>query len=449
VVFSHRMRAVDLIVKKRDGGEHTRREIECLVDGYVAGSIPDYQISAWLMAVCCRGMSPQETGDLTRAMIDSGSTMDLAQLAGPLVDKHSTGGVGDKVSLILAPVAAACGLQVPMMSGRALGHTGGTLDKLESIHGYSTDLNESRFRDIIRACGYAMTGQSADVVPADRLLYALRDVTGTVESIPLITASIMSKKFAEGAQSLVFDVKTGSGAFMKRVEDSRRLAESLMSTGRSLGRGVVAVVTRMDEPLGRMVGNYLEVEESIHCLMGSSAPSGFVPPEDLMTVTLRLAAWMLVAGGVAVSVEEGEERCSEAIEAGSAYERFRRNIELQGGDPDRLESELGRRRASCSQTVTAQRSGVVTGVDAFAIGMAGIGLGVGRNRTGDEVLPDVGVELIRKAGATVERGEPLCIVYGETDEQTASAAESIAGAYTIGDREAPRQPLIVDERSAL
>ncbi len=449
MVFSHRMRAVDLIVKKRDGGEHTRQEIEYLVNGYVAGSIPDYQTSAWLMAVCCRGMSPKETGDLTRAMIESGSTMDLSSLPGPLVDKHSTGGVGDKVSLILAPVAAACGLQVPMMSGRALGHTGGTLDKLESIRGYATGLDAARFRQIVGECGYAMTGQSADVVPADRLLYALRDVTGTVESIPLITASIMSKKFAEGAQSLVFDVKTGSGAFMKSVEDSRRLAESLIDTGRNLGRGVVAVVTRMDEPLGRMVGNYLEVEESVHCLMGGSAPPGFVPPEDLMTVTLRLAAWMLVAGGIVRSVEEGEARCREAIDDGDAYDRFRGNVELQGGDPDRLEAELGRRRASCSQTVTAHRAGVVTGVDAFAIGMAGIGLGVGRNRTDDEVLPDVGVELVRKVGARVEPGEALCIVYGETDETTASAAESIARGFTIGDGEAPRQPVIVDERPAL
>ncbi len=449
MVFSHRMRAVDLIVKKRDGGEHPREEIECLVNGYVAGSIPDYQISAWLMAVCWRGMTPQETGDLTRAMIESGSTMDLSSLAGPLIDKHSTGGVGDKVSLLLAPIAAACGLQVPMMSGRALGHTGGTLDKLESIHGYSTDLDAARFREIINECGYAMTGQSADVVPADRLLYALRDVTGTVESIPLITASIMSKKFAEGARALVFDVKTGSGAFMKSVDDSVALAESLIATGRNLGRGVVAVVTRMDEPLGAMVGNYLEVEESVRCLMGGSAPSGFVLPDDLMTVTVRLTAWMLVAGGVVRSVEEGEDRCRNAIADGSAYERFRRNVALQGGDPDALEAELGRRRAGCSQTVTAQRGGVVTRIDAFAVGMAGVGLGVGRNRTDDEVLPNVGVELISKVGARVERGETLCIVYGETDEATASAAESIARAFTIGDAEVRRAPMVVDELPAL
>ena len=449
MVSSTHMRTVDLIAKKRDGGAHTRREIEYLVNGYVDGSIPDYQISAWLMAVCLSGMSAAETGSLTRAMIDSGSTMDLSGLAGPLVDKHSTGGVGDKVSLILAPVAAACGLQVPMMSGRALGHTGGTLDKLESIHGYSTDLDAARFREIINECGYAMTGQSADVVPADRLLYALRDVTGTVESIPLITASIMSKKFAEGARALVFDVKTGSGAFMKSVDDSVALAESLIATGRNLGRGVVAVVTRMDEPLGAMVGNYLEVEESVRCLMGGSAPSGFVLPDDLMTVTVRLTAWMLVAGGVVRSVEEGEDRCRNAIADGSAYERFRRNVALQGGDPDALEAELGRRRAGCSQTVTAQRGGVVTRIDAFAVGMAGVGLGVGRNRTDDEVLPNVGVELISKVGARVERGETLCIVYGETDEATASAAESIARAFTIGDAEVRRAPMVVDELPAL
>jgi len=443
------MRAVDLIVKKRNGEIHSPDEIEFLVNGYVDGSIPEYQISAWLMSVYFSGMTGDEAGALTRAMIESGSTMDLSGLAGPLVDKHSTGGVGDKVSLILAPIAAACGLQVPMMSGRALGHTGGTLDKLESITGYSTAMDVSRFRSIIDECGYAMTGQSKDIVPADRLLYSLRDVTGTVESVPLITASIMSKKFAEGAQSLVFDVKTGSGAFMKTVEDSRRLAESLIATGESLGRGTVAVITRMNEPLGHMVGNFLEVEESVYCLMGDSAPDGFRYPEDLMTVTLRLSAWMLVAGGVVDSVEDGEARCRAVLEDGSAYERFMANVHLQGGDPKKLESDLGTRRASVAREVRAAESGIVTGIDAFQIGMAGVSLGVGRSRTDDEVLPDVGVELLAKVGARVGEGDVLCIVYGETDESVATAIESIASSIAVGDGEPARTPLIVDELSAL
>ncbi len=444
-----RMRAVDLIVKKRNGQTHSRDEIEFLVNGYVDGSIPEYQISAWLMSVYFSGMSGDEAGALTRAMIESGSTMDLSGLPGPLVDKHSTGGVGDKVSLILAPIAAACGLQVPMMSGRALGHTGGTLDKLESITGYSTAMDVSRFRSFIDECGYAMTGQSKDIVPADRLLYSLRDVTGTVESVPLITASIMSKKFAEGAQSLVFDVKTGSGAFMKTVEDSRSLAQSLIATGESLGRGTVAVITRMNEPLGYMVGNFLEVEESAYCLMGDSAPDSFRYPHDLMTVTLRLTAWMLVAGGLVDSVDEGEARCRSAIEDGSAYERFISNVGLQGGDAKKLESDLGVRRAPIAQEIRADRAGIVTGINAFEIGMAGVGLGVGRSKTDDDVLPDVGVELRAKVGDRVEDGDVLCVVYGESDEDVAGASDPIAGSFSIGDSEPERTPLIVDELSAL
>ena len=449
MVSSPHMRTVDLIGKKRDGGEHTRREIEHLVNGYVDGSIPDYQISAWLMAVCLSGMSAAETGSLTRAMIESGSTMDLSGLAGPLVDKHSTGGVGDKVSLILAPVAAACGLQVPMMSGRALGHTGGTLDKLESIHGYSTKMEAPEFRRIIGECGYAMTGQSEDIVPADRLLYALRDVTATVESVPLITASIMSKKFAEGAELLVFDVKTGSGAFMKSLDDSRALADSLIETGRSLGRGVVTVITRMDEPLGHMVGNYLEVEESMLCLAGEALRPGYEPPADLMEVTTRLTAWMLVAGGIVSSIAEGESRCREVIAEGAAYESFRRNVAAQGGDPDRLEAQVGGRRAPCSRVITAPRAGILTGVDAYTVGTAGVGLGVGRDRTDDDVLADVGFELARKVGSTVERGDTLCTVYGETDKATEEAVEAIATALRIDDDGPQRLPLIVEERSAL
>jgi pyrimidine-nucleoside phosphorylase len=449
VVFSPDMRAVDLIVKKRNKMSVSADEIQFLIDGYVRAEIPDYQISAFLMAVYFNGMNGAEAGALTRAMINSGTTMDLAGLAGPLVDKHSTGGVGDKVSLILAPIAAACGVQVPMMSGRALGHTGGTLDKLESITGYGTGMDTARFRSIIGDCGYAMTGQSEDIVPADRLLYALRDVTGTVESVPLITASIMSKKFAEGAQALVFDVKSGSGAFMKTLEDSRRLAQSLIDTGRSLERAVVAVITRMSEPLGYMVGNFLEVVESVYCLMGDRAPEHFTYPDDLMTVTLRLTAWMLVAGGISPSVEAAEARCRDAIADGSAYERFRCNVSAQGGDPDQLEAELAVRRAPVQLQLDADSDGVVTEIDAFQVGMAGVFLGAGRSKTDDDVLDNVGVELHKKVGDDVVAGDALCTIYAESQGAADEALNRVRDAYQLGSSAPQRQPLILDELSSL
>ena len=449
MLFSPDMRAVDLIVKKRNGMSVSADEIQFLIDGYVSGEIPDYQMAAFVMAVYFKGMNGSESGALTRAMIDSGTTMDLAGLPGPLVDKHSTGGVGDKVSLILAPIAAACGLQVPMMSGRALGHTGGTLDKLESIAGYGTGMDTARFTSIIGSCGYAMTGQSEDIVPADRLLYALRDVTGTVESVPLITASIMSKKFAEGAQALVFDVKSGSGAFMKTLEDSRRLAESLIDTGRILGRSVVAVITRMSEPLGYMVGNFLEVVESAYCLMGDRAPEHFRYPHDLMTVTLRLTAWMLVAGGVADDVAAAESRCREAIADGSAYERFRCNVAAQGGDPDLLESELDTRRAPIAERIMADHDGFVTEIDAYQVGMAGVYLGAGRNKTDDDVLDDVGVELHAKVGDEVSAGEALCTIYAESKTAADEAINRVREAYHVGPSAPREQGLILDELTSL
>jgi len=449
VVFSLDMRAVDLIVKKRDGGALAADEIEFLINGYVAGEIPDYQVSAFLMAAFFNGMTGAESGALTRAMINSGTTMDLSALPGPLVDKHSTGGVGDKVSLILAPLAAACGLQVPMMSGRALGHTGGTLDKLESITGYSTALDADRFAEIISQCGYAMTGQSRDIVPADRLLYAMRDVTGTVESVPLITASIMSKKFAEGAEALVFDVKSGSGAFMKTLDDSRRLAESLIATGESLGRKIVAVITRMTEPLGYMVGNFVEVVESAYCLMADRAPSNFRYPADLMDVTIRLTEWMLVAGGVSDGVTEAEKRCRDALADGSAYERFRQNVAAQGGDPELLEAGLESRRSPERQTLTADQSGYVTDIDAYQVGMAGVYLGAGRSKTDDEVLADVGVELYRKVGDEVRAGEPLCTIYAESTSSLEEAARRVTSAYCIDAAPPTVEPLILDELTSL
>jgi pyrimidine-nucleoside phosphorylase len=430
------VRAVDLIRKKRDGGALSEEEVRFFVDGYVSGDVPDYQAAALLMAVLFRGMSADETGFLTRAMIESGDVIDLTGLRGPLVDKHSTGGVGDKVSLVLAPVAAACGLQVPMMSGRSLGHTGGTLDKLESIPGYRTDLSVRRFRECLEGAGFAMIGQSERVVPADRRMYALRDVTATVESIPLITASILSKKFAEGAQGLVFDVKTGSGAFMRSLADAEALAASLHGTGKALGRDVSVVVTSMEQPLGRTAGNLLEVRESVEALEGGG-------PADLREVTLRLAGHMLRLGGLCDRVEDGERRAARALDDGSARERFARNVEMQGGDLDAALDPA--RRAGVVQVLEAGTEGFVTGLNAFAVGMAVAGLGAGRSRQGEAVLPDVGVVLHRKIGDAVRRGEPLCEVHGPDRDRVAAALAGMQAAYTIAGAPVAAPSLILKE----
>jgi pyrimidine-nucleoside phosphorylase len=405
------------------------------------------------MAVYFQGMTRDEAADLTREMIDSGATIDLSGLAGPLIDKHSTGGVGDKVSLILAPLAASFGLQVPMMSGRALGHTGGTLDKLESIPGYTTALSPDDFRRIVSQVGFAMTGQSEKIVPADRKLYALRDVTATVESIPLITTSILSKKFAEGAETFVFDVKCGRGAFMKELEQARELASHLTETGRRLGRGVVAVITNMDDPLGAMVGNFLEVEESCACLGGSGRNGELTVDhrsEDLMAVTTRLVAWMLVAGGKAQDVEEAEAMCQENLGNGSAWEAFKANVSAQGGNVEELLARLGHYRAPIRHAVPAEREGVLFGIDAFKTGMASVYLGVGRNRPEDEVLPDVGIELLKKPGQQLARGEAVCRIYGRTREAVDLAVRTLEGAFDIrGGESFPPKTMILDEHAEL
>ena len=379
---------------------------------------------------------------LTSEMIHSGDTIDLSGLTGPFVDKHSTGGVGDKVSLILAPLVACFGIKVPMMSGRSLGHTGGTLDKLEAIPGYTIARDTGEFRRILGEVGYAMTGQSERIVPADRLLYALRDVTGTVESVPLITASIMSKKFAEGADALVFDVKTGDGAFMKTRERARELARSLVDTGVSLGKKIVAVITNMDEPLGSMVGNFLEAEESALCLQGNG-------PADLMEVTLRLSAWMLVAGGKAGGVEEGVSLCQDKIASGEPWKRFLLNVQAQHGDPDAFEKGIGQVRAPIRGTVEASRDGFVAAIHAHAIGMAGVYLGAGRSKADDTVYPNVGLELARKRGDAVKKGQTLCTIFAESEESLQTAKRLVEEAYTISDSAEARPPMIVEEISAL
>jgi pyrimidine-nucleoside phosphorylase len=439
------MRAVDIIMKKRSGVALADKEISYLIKGYVDGSIPEYQVSAFLMAVFFTGMNPGETASLTKEMLNSGTVMDLSGIPGPFVDKHSTGGVGDKISLPLAPIVAACGAKVPMMSGRALGHTGGTLDKLESIPGYKTALDLASFRKGLVMDGFAMTGQTKDVVPADKKLYALRDVTATVESIPLITASILSKKVAEGADSLVFDVKAGPGAFMKTVEEARALAKSLVQTGSAMGKRIVAVITDMSTPLGRTVGNFLEIEETLDCLEGKG-------PEDVMSLVIRLGAWMLNVSGVAKTMPEAEVACKQAVKSGRALELFLANVKRQGGDVDAMYSLRGIWRAKYSAQVKAPHDGVITTIDALKIGLAGVHLGVGRNKTDDPVSPNAGFVFDRIKGEAVQKGDCIATLYGATQQGLESALVLACEALTVA-KDAPNsatsvQSLIFEELSA-
>ena len=435
------LRAVDIIAAKRDGKALKPEQIASFISGYARGDIPDYQAAAWCMAVFLQGMTPEETGHLTQAMIDSGEVINCSSLMGPLVDKHSTGGVGDKISLVLAPIAAACGLKVPMMSGRALGHTGGTLDKLDSIPGYTTVLTPQHFVDCVDRVGYAMTGQSERIVPADRKLYALRDVIAAVESIPLITGSILSKKFAEGADSLVMDVKCGRGAFMKTREEARTLAQSLVLTGKKLNRRVVAVLTDMSEPLGRKVGNFLEVEEAVDCLEGNG-------PTDVMEITYRLTAWMLIAAGLQEEVSQAETFCKEAITNGTAIKKFHDNIQFQGGSLDELYAMLGNARAKFSRNINAADSGYISSIDALAVGMAGAALGVGRDMATDSVEPLAGIEIIKKTGEAVLTGETVMCLWANDERRLDTAEVHLENAVTIDfGNPVLRNSLIIEEIS--
>jgi pyrimidine-nucleoside phosphorylase len=394
------MRAVDIIRKKRDGHKLNPEEIEAFVAGATKRDWPDYQVSALLMAVVLRGMTAAETAALTAAMVNSGVRLDLSDLPGPKVDKHSTGGVGDKVSLVLAPLAAACGVVVPMMSGRGLGHTGGTLDKLESVPGFRVGLSLDEFRAALRQVGCAMIGQTAEIAPADKVLYALRDVTGTVESIPLISASIMSKKIAEGIGGLVLDVKCGSGAFMKTRENARRLAESLTAIGTAQGVRTEAVLTPMNVPLGRAVGNALEVVESAEVLKGRG-------PKDVEELSVHLAARMVRLGGLAAKLEEADGKVRKALASGAGLEKFRQVIARQGGDP-RVLDDYGRLPAAPHRDVIrADRAGYVRGFEAERLGRATVLLGAGRDRVEDGVDPAVGAVVLAGAGQQVRAGEAL------------------------------------------
>ena len=429
-------RAIDVIRKKRDGIELSRGEVEALVNAYTKAEIPDYQVSAWLMAVVLRGMTRPETAALTDAMLRSGEVLDLSSLRARKVDKHSTGGVGDKTSLVLAPLAAAAGVAVPMISGRGLGHTGGTLDKLEAIPGFNVNLPVAEFRRVLEVCGCAMIGQTAEIAPADRKLYALRDVTGTVESPYLICASIMSKKLAEGIDALVLDVKTGSGAFMKSEKDAAFLAALMVETGERMGKQVVALITDMDQPLGKMAGNALEVVEVIEVLRGGG-------PEDLRDLCLELAGWMLHLGGVSKTVAEGKQESAKLISSSKALEKFRQMVELQGGDARVIDDVKRLPQAEHTMQVLSAKAGFVGAIQCEQVGTACVILGGGRERKEDSVDPAVGIVLHKKVGDRVAAGEPLATIHYNAGERAERARQLIEASCVITDA-APstKRPLI-------
>jgi pyrimidine-nucleoside phosphorylase len=418
------MRAVDLIRRKRDAGELTREEIEELIAAYTRGDVPDYQMSAWLMAVVLRGMSRPEIAALTEAMLHSGRVLDFSDLPGRKVDKHSTGGVGDKPSLVIAPIVAAGGVKVPMISGRGLGHSGGTLDKLEAIPGFNVNLSLAEFRRVLETCGCALIGQTAEIAPGDKKIYALRDVTGTVESPALICASIMSKKLAEGIDALVLDVKTGSGAFMKNIDDATKLAELLVDTGKRMGKNVVALITDMNQPLGRKAGNAMEVAESIEVLSGAG-------PADLRELCLELAAWMFFLGERVRTVEEGKKLSADLIVSGHAREKFREIVGLQGGDVGVIDDP--RRLAHARQTldVTSPSDGFIAATQCEQFGVACVVLGGGREKKEDTIDPAVGLEFHKRIGDAVKRGEPLCTLYYNANGRLAEARHLVETAYRI------------------
>jgi pyrimidine-nucleoside phosphorylase len=426
---------VDVIRRKRDGQELTRAEIDYLVDGYTRGDIPDYQISAWLMAAFLRGLTRAETAALTSAMLHSGQTLDLSEFPAQKIDKHSTGGVGDKTSLVLAPLAAAGGLIVPMISGRGLGHTGGTLDKLEAIPGFNVGLSVERFREVLRACGCSMIGQTAEIAPADRKFYSLRDVTGTVESPYLICASIMSKKLAEGIDGLVLDVKTGSGAFMKKEEDAAFLAKLMVETGEEMGKKIVALITDMDEPLGSRIGNAVEVEEAIETLRNGG-------PEDLRELCLELAAWMFHLGGVVRDIAEGKSFAAELIQSGKALEKFRRMVELQGGDPATIDFPARLPRAKHTLDLLSARDGYVSAIDCEKVGAACVVLGGGRDKIEDAVDPAVGIVLHKKVSQRLTVREPFCTVLYNSVDRAERAKQLLEQSFKIADAAPVPQKLI-------
>src|SRR6267154_1072293 len=431
------MRTVDLIQRKRDGEELAPEEIEFLVEGYTNGDIPDYQMSSFLMAVFFSGMSDRDVSRLTECMLRSGDTVDLSDIPGVKVDKHSTGGVGDKTSFIVAPLAAAAGVVVPMMSGRALGHTGGTLDKLESIPGLRTNLTIDEFRNQLAEIGLAFIGQTEQLAPADGKLYALRDVTATVESIPLIASSIMSKKLAEGIDALVLDVKVGSGAFMKKQVDARRLAETMRGIGRRMDKKVQALITDMNQPLGYAVGNALEIMEASQTLQN-------VGPSDLTKLSLELAARMIFLGKKAPSLEEARLIAQNHLVDGSAYKKFKQAVQAQGGNPQALDKFELLPNATGMRGITSPRAGYVSAIDAEDIGVASNMIGAGRDKKEDAIDPAVGIILEVKAGEKVDAGSVLCRIYYTKEDRVEEAADMVEDAFRVSGQKPDERELILE-----
>lgn len=430
------MRAVDLIRKKRDAAPLSREEIGFLIEQYTRNAVPDYQMAAWLMAVYFRGLSPAETVDLTEAMLHSGQTLDFSDLPGAKVDKHSTGGVGDKTSLVIAPVVAAAGIRVPMISGRGLGHGGGTLDKLEAIPGFNVNLTLAEFRRAVAEVGCGLIGQTQEIAPADKKLYALRDLTGTIASVPLICGSILSKKLAEGIDALVLDVKVGSGAFMKDLKSATHLADSLKNIGTRMGKRVVALLTDMDQPLGRAAGNALEVAEAVETLQGDG-------PEDFRQICRELAAWMLLLGGVAATVEQGRDRYDELIRSGAGAQKFRQIIARQGGDPCVVDDPGRLPQAHERRDLVSPDSGFLARMETERIGWAVMALGAGRQRVEDRIDPAVGLVLHKKVGDRVQAGEPLATVHFNHPEKWAEAQPWLEGAFQVESNAVLPAPLIL------
>ena len=427
--------AREVIQKKRDRGTLTQEEIASFVRGYMASEIADYQAAAWLMAVYLNGMTPDETKTLTREMRDSGTVLDLSSIRGMKIDKHSTGGVGDKTSMMVAPIAAACGVAVPMITGRALGHTGGTLDKLESIPGFNARPSPAKIVEILSSAGAVIMGQTDDLAPADKRIYALRDVTSTVESIPLITASILSKKLAEGIDGLVMDVKTGSGAFMPTLKLATALARSIVDVCRAMKTKIVVLITDMEQPLGRAIGNALEIRECIEFLNGRT-------PEDLETVTIALAAHMIRLGGQARSINHASKLAYEAVSRGEAARRFRQIISAQGGDERVMDNPDLLPRAAQIQDFRAKANGFLVRCDAKLMGLASNALGAGRNRVEERIDPAVGLYLEKKLGDRVVKGDVLCRIHWNDEHRLASALPLIERAFEVKTSRPKGRPLI-------
>lgn len=418
------MRMYDLITKKRNGDILTKEEISFMIDGFTKGEIPDYQMSAMMMAIYFQGMNPEETLNLTMAMTNSGDMLDLSRINGIKADKHSTGGVGDKTSLVLGPMVAACGAPVAKMSGRGLGHTGGTIDKLESFTGFSTGISEEDFIKNVNTIGISIVGQTANLAPADKKLYALRDVTATVDNLSLIASSIMSKKLASGAQVLVLDVKTGDGAFMKTEVDSYALAKAMVDIGNGAGRRTVAVISDMNQPLGYAIGNALEVEEAIETLQGNG-------PKDLLDLCLELGSYMLLGTGNATTKEDAYEKLKKSIESGAALEKFAQFVEAQGGDKNQVYHPELLPKASITQTFKSPASGYVSGIKAEEIGMVSLVLGGGRETKESVIDLAVGLKLHKKIGDYVEDDEPLATLYANDEKKLRTAMSRFRGIYTI------------------